>query len=195
MIDYISGTIAELTPTEVVIDNGGIGYSVNIALPTYALLTEKKEVKLYVYEVIREDAHQLYGFVEKRDRELFLLLIGVSGVGANTARVIMSSLTPQELRDAIVRENSRALKNVKGIGTKTAERIVVDLKDKVGKLKIEGSAPQLPSGRAAEAEEAVEALVMLGFGRPNSVKAVEKAMQQNPQAKVGEVVKIAMRLM
>lgn len=107
----------------------------------------------------------------------------------------MSSLTPQEMRDAIVRENARALKNVKGIGTKTAERIVVELKDKIGKLKIAGSQPQMMMGQAAEAEEAVDALVMLGFNRQNSQKAVEKAIQQNPGAKVGEVVKLAMRLM
>lgn len=195
MLDYISGKIADLTPTEVVIDNGGIGYCINIALPTYSLLMGQKETKLYVYELLREDVHQLYGFAEKSDRELFLLLIGVNGVGANTARVIMSSLTPQEMRDAIVRENVRALKNVKGIGTKTAERIVVELKDKIGKLKIAGSQPQMMMGQAAEAEEAVDALVMLGFNRQNSQKAVEKAVQQNPEAKVGEVVKLAMRLM
>ncbi|MCR5298092.1 MAG: Holliday junction branch migration protein RuvA [Paludibacteraceae bacterium] len=194
MLDYISGKIADLTPTEVVIDNGGIGYCINIALPTYSLLMGQKETKLYVYELLREDVHQLYGFAEKSDRELFLLLIGVNGVGANTARVIMSSLTPQEMRDAIVRENVRALKNVKGIGTKTAERIVVELKDKIGKLKIAGSQPQM-MGQAAEAEEAVDALVMLGFNRQNSQKAVEKAIQQNPGAKVGEIVKLAMRLM
>ncbi len=195
MLDYISGKIADLTPTEVVIDNGGIGYCINIALPTYSLLMGQKETKLYVYELLREDVHQLYGFAEKSDRELFLLLIGVNGVGANTARVIMSSLTPQEMRDAIVRENARALKNVKGIGTKTAERIVVELKDKIGKLKIAGSQPQMMMGQAAEVEEAVDALVMLGFNRQNSQKAVEKAIQQNPEAKVGEVVKLAMRLM
>ena len=136
MIDYIKGTLVELSPTEAVIEQGGIGYSVNITLQTYSALSGVKETKLYIYEAIREDAHLLYGFENKTDRKLFLLLLSVSGVGANTARIIMSSMTSPEVKSVILAGDVKALKSVKGIGAKTAERIIVDIKDKLDKLEI-----------------------------------------------------------
>ena len=131
MIEYISGKIAELTPTYAVIDNHGIGYELNISLTTYSELENKSEIKLLAHEVIREDAHIIFGFATKNERELFRLLIGVSGVGANTARMILSSITPPELEQVITSGDDKRLKGVKGVGVKTAQRIIVDLKDKI----------------------------------------------------------------
>ena len=195
MIDYIKGEIVELTPAEAVIEQGGIGYSVNISLQTYGSLANEKSVKLYVYEAIREDAHLLYGFLTKTDRQLFLLLLSVSGVGANTARVVMSSLTTSELKGVIESEDVKTLKSVKGIGAKTAERIIVELKDKMEKVD---AVPSLgASGHAGkmgeEQEEAVEALVMLGFQQTAARKAVQKVSQENPGVAVGQLVKLSLK--
>ena len=161
MIDYITGRIAELTPAYIIIDNGGIGWFANISLTTYSRLEGKTECKLLVHEVIREDSHQLYGFSDREEREMFRLLITVSGVGAATARMMLSSLTHHELEKAILGADVNILKGVKGIGLKTAQRIIVDLKDKVGKPT--GTGEIFVFTDNTKREEALSALVMLGF--------------------------------
>lgn len=193
MLDYISGELVELTPTSAVIDCHGLGYFINISLNTYQFLAAGRKEKLYVYEVIREDAHLLFGFQEKRERELFLLLISVSGVGANTARMILSSLTISELENTIASGNALLLKTVKGIGAKTAERVIVDLKD-----KIKGTGETLIMGAIAQSKienEAIAALVMLGFVQTASAKVVRKLIQDTPQLSIEQVIKSALKLL
>jgi Holliday junction DNA helicase, RuvA subunit len=193
MLDYISGEIVELTPANVVIDCNGLGYFINISLNTYQNMAVGHRVKLYVYEAIREDAHLLYGFRDKHEREIFLLLISVSGVGTNTARVILSSMTVVELESTIASGNSKLLKTVKGIGAKTAERIIVDLKDKI---KASGDALIMGALAHSEAEnEAVAALVMLGFIQAASAKVVRKLLTESPQMTVEQVIKSALKLL
>ena len=191
MIDYLKGVLAELTPTMAVVEVNGVGYAVNITLVTYAELTGAASCKLYVYEAIREDAHLLYGFSTQSERSLFLQLLSVSGVGANTARMIMSSAA--ELREVIVTENVSALKNIKGIGLKTAQRIVVDLHDKMGKVELDATAPTLPDSGVRS--EAVAALVMLGFQQTASQKAVEKLLKETPNLSVEALIKSALRML
>lgn len=195
MLDYIKGTIEEATPAYVVLDNRGMGYMLNISLTTYEILQRagRGEVKVYVYEAIREDAHVLYGFAEKRERELFELLISVSGVGTNTARMILSSLPPQELESAIASGNAASLKSVKGVGAKTAQRIIVDLKD-----KIKPGSDTLSIHTPAENEvfdEALAALVMLGFTKAQSEKALTKLFKENPGVAVEQAIKQALKMM
>lgn len=164
MIEYIKGEIVELTPTRMILECGGIGYELNISLNTYSAFGNKTTGKIYIYEVIREDAHLLFGFAEKIERELFLLLTSVSGVGPNTARMILSSLPPSELVQVIGSKNEAALTAVKGIGLKTAQRILVDLKNKVKPMEsMAGNLPEASVSNGAVTEEAVAALVMLGF--------------------------------
>lgn len=194
MIDYIKGEIVELSPAHVVLETTGIGYHINIALSTYSEMNGKSSTKLYVYEAIREDAHTLYGFLSHEERDLFLLLISVSGVGANMARVIMSSLMASELQSAILTGNVSMLKSVKGIGAKTAERIIVDLKDKVAKVEI--SSKGIPAvADNAMFDEAVAALVMLGFAQVAAQKAVKKVIEINPQLRIEQIVKQALKLL
>jgi Holliday junction DNA helicase RuvA len=183
-----------LTPASVVIDVGGIGYIAHISLNTYSSLTGLKETTLYVYEAIREDAHQLFGFSDKKERELFLLLISVSGVGANTARMVLSSLAFYELEGIIASGNASALKTVKGIGSKTAERIIIDLKDKV---KVGSGLPvQTLSAPVSEtATEAIAALVMLGFNQPASQKVVAKITKENSGLTVEQLIKNALKML
>lgn len=194
MYDYIKGNVAELTPTYVVLDNHGVGYMINISLNSFNALQHQEDVvKIYVYEAIREDAHLLYGFTERRERELFLLLISVSGVGANTARMILSSLTPSDLEQTIASENVGILKSVKGIGAKTAERIIVDLKDKI-KL----STDTLLDKNQVTSEvfdEAMSALVMLGFTKQMSQKALKKLFTAEPTISVEQAIKKALKMM
>ena len=195
MLDYIKGEIVELNPASVVLETGGLGYFLSISLNTYSALTTSKNVKLYVYEAIREDAHQLFGFIDKKERDLFLMLISVSGVGANTARMVLSSLSTYELSSIISTGNSNALKTVKGIGAKTAERIIIDLKDKVkfsGDAVVAGGESQLNSEAATEA---VSALVMLGFNQAASQKVVGKINKENPQYTVEEIIKNALKML
>ena len=189
MIEYIKGNIAELNPASAVIDCNGMGYFINISLNTYSAIQKLNSVKLYIYEAIREDAYVLYGFADKQERELFLLLISVSGIGGNTARMILSALSPSELANVISSENANMLKTVKGIGLKTAQRVIVDLKDKI---KITGS----DSGKVGGAmlqntevhDEAVAALTMLGFNTAASQKVVFAILKEEPLAKVEEVI-------
>ena len=193
MIEYISGKIVELTPANAVIDCGGIGYDINISLMDYTALQGKRDALLYIYEAIREDAHDLYGFTTKRQRVLFLLLIGVSGVGPNTARLILSSLTVSDLEQAIASGNDSMLKAVKGIGGKTAQRIIVDLKDKI--KPDEGTLlSQLPQ-RSETFDEALSALLMLGFTRPQSEKVLRKVFSQDCNVSVESAVKQALKLL
>lgn len=194
MFEYISGEIAEITPTYAVLDCQGVGYYLNISLNTYTELQKQKRAKLYTYEAIREDAHVLYGFKDKSEREMFLQLITVSGVGPNTARMILSSLTVDDLGTVIATGNASMLKSVKGIGAKTAQRIIVDLKDKI---KVGESAGSLvTAGDSSEVyEESVAALVMLGFPKPAVLKAVGKILKENPLSKVEEVIKMALKIL
>ena len=199
MIEYVKGQIAELTPAIAVIDCHGVGYGLNISLNTFSALQGKQEAKLYVYEAIREDAYQLYGFADKQERELFLLLISVSGIGGNTARMILSALSPAELINIISTENANLLKTVKGIGLKTAQRIIVDLKDKMKTGSVAaamGVEPGLPLATTASNEvmdEAVAALTMLGFAQAASQKVVLGILKETPDAPVEQVIKLALK--
>jgi len=177
MIDYIKGEITELTPAYVVLETNGIGYFIHITLPTFSFLGEQTKAKLFVYEAIREDAYVLYGFRFQSERHLFLLLISVSGIGANTARMIMSSYTALEIQEMIATGNVSALNAIKGIGTKTAQRIIVDLKDKIIKGTGGSDITNLDLNKHAEQkEEAISALIMLGFASAASQKTVEKIL-------------------
>lgn len=195
MIDYIKGTIAELNPAVCVIENGGMGYAVNISLTSYQALQGANEVKLFIYESIREDAFVLYGFMTKEEREIFLLLISVSGVGAGTARMILSNFSVDELVSAIAGGNVRAIKEVKGIGAKTAERIIVDLKDKVAKVGAVDltSVGTCKAARNEKREEAVAALVALGFQQAQSAKIVDRVLKENGDLSVGAIIKISLK--
>ena len=193
MIDYIKGKIVELSPAHAVVEVSDIGYHVNISLATYSELNGKDNVKIFVYEVIREDSHTLFGFFGRQERQLFLLLISVSGVGANTARVILSSIAIDDLQSAIQTGNAAILKSVKGIGSKTAERIIVDLKDKVSKIEI--STVDKPVVDNVLTDEAVAALVMLGFSQMPAQKAVRKVIEINPQLTIEQVIKQSLKLL
>ena len=198
MIEYIKGELAELTPALATIEAAGIGYGLNISLNTFSSIQGKKEVKLYVYEAIREDAHVLFGFATKKEREMFLLLITVSGVGANTARMMLSGLSVAELCNAISTGNARLIQSVKGIGKMTAQRIIVDLRDKIVSF---GITDEIPMGGQMAApvnnqvkDEAVSALTMLGFAPAPSQKVVLQILQDQPDAPVEQVVKLALKM-
>lgn len=193
MIEYISGSIAELTPTYVIVDNHGIGYEMNISLTTFSELENKKDVRLLAHEVIREDAHVLFGFSTARERALFRLLIGVSGVGANTARMLLSSASPAELEMVITSGDVKRLKAVKGVGAKTAERVIVDLRDKI---KPAGDTLVLEQTPASEAfDEALAALTMLGFAKPQSQKVLTRLFADDPSLKVEKAIKKALTML
>ena len=199
MIDYIKGTIAELTPTRVVLDNNGIGYRIEISLQTYETLEGKTEAKVYIYHYFRqrEDIEMYYGFATKDERELFELIISVSGVGVNSARMMLSSFSAEELREAILSEDVNRIKSVKGIGLKSAQRLILELKDKI--VKGEGTAndsSMLFQATSNEAiEEATRALTMLGFSKPNVNKAIQTIIKKNPGVKVEEIIKLALKMM
>lgn len=195
MIEYIKGEIAEITPAMAVIDCNGVGYGLNISLNTYSAIQNQPQTKLYVYEAIREDAYVFYGFATKQERELFLLLISVSGIGGNTARMILSALSPTELCTVISSGNDKLLKTVKGIGLKTAQRIIVDLKDKIAASGMETVSGEMFAAAAHSEvhEEAVAALTMLGFAQAPSQKVVAAILKEEPDAAVERVIKLALK--
>ena len=209
MIEYIKGQLTDVNPTYVVIEAAGVGYAINIALPTYSELVGKEgqESRLYITEIIREDAHELYGFFSKGERELFVMLMTVSGIGANTARMIMSAYSAAEIRQIIATGNARALAQVKGLGPKTAQRIIVDLKDKVLKIDLGDEAKgerleaiglldnETKGIDSAVKQEAVSALVMLGFASAASGKVVDKILKAAPESSVEKVIKQALKML
>ena len=201
MIEYIKGILTELNPTEAVIEAAGIGYGIAITLPTYSALVgnEEKEAKLFITEIIREDTHEIYGFATKTERQLFELLMTVSGIGAATARMILSAFTAEELRMLIATGNAKAMSKVKGLGTKTAQRIIIDLKDKAIKLDLGGDPTEIPmldvEADSGVKAEAVSALTMLGFAAAASGKAVDKILKAQPDMKVEAVIREALKML
>jgi Holliday junction DNA helicase RuvA len=191
MIDYIKGTITQITPTFIALETGGIGYFVNISVTTFSKLEAKNEFKILVHEIIREDSHQLFGFADSEERDIFRLLISVTGVGANTARMMLSSLSPVEIEKAILGSDVNILKSVKGIGLKTAQRIIVDLKDKLGKQT--GSGEIFAFSDNTKREEALSALVMLGFAKSAVSKALDKIVREGMNLTVEDMIKRALK--
>lgn len=208
MIEYIKGELTEITPTQAVVEAHGVGYGINISLNTYTAIQTKKEVKLYIHEAImtggRDDSYTLYGFVNKQERELYRMLITVSGVGSNTARMILSATTPTELVNVISSGNEKMLKSVKGIGLRTAQRIIVDLRDKMaasgliadlaGQSGGELQSASLVGAQAEVRDEAVGALTMLGFSPAPSHKVVTEILKAHPELPVEQVIKQALKL-
>ena len=201
MIEYIRGILDELTPTQATLEAHGVGYLLNISLNTYTALQGKSEARLFVYESIREDTWTLFGFATKKERELFLMLISVSGVGGNTARTMLSSFSAPELAGLIMEGNERMLKTVKGLGAKTAQRIIVELRDKVVSLGMEAASPSGEAGAAPSItnsevyNEACEALKMLGFPPAPVAKTVKAILKDEPSAPVEKVIKLALKML
>lgn len=198
MIEYLKGDITELTPTTATIECHGVGYLTNISLNTYTAIQNRPQAKLYIYEAIREDAYILYGFADKRERELFMQLISVSGIGGNTARTILSALNPNELCEVIASGNDKLLKMVKGIGGKTAQRIIVELKDKIGTIDSNNQGTSLGSALFADTtnevlDSAVAALTMLGYTAAASLKVVKGIIKEQPAVSVEAAIKEALR--
>ena len=193
MIDYIKGQIDSISPTEVTLETYGIGYRILISLQTYEGLNGKKDAKIYIHHYLREDEELYYGFASKDERELFRLLIGVSGIGASTARMMLSSLTSDEIRNAIIAEDINKIKSIKGIGLKSAQRLILELKDKV----VKGGGTDTPSLFSSSAnpatEEAITELVMLGFTKANVTKAITAVLKEKPSASLEEIIKLALK--
>lgn len=200
MIEYLKGTLAELEPTMAMVECMGVGYGANITLNTYAAIQGKQDVKLWIYEAIREDAFQLWGFSSKVERDVFLLLITVSGIGPNTARMILSAMTPKELCNIISGGNAKMLTQVKGIGPKAAQRIIVDLGDKIMALAADATSTDGQANTSAMvnsevADEAIQALTMLGFSPAPTSKVVHKILSEEPSAPVEKVIKLALKML
>ncbi len=193
MYEYISGTIAEVAPTYAVLDAGGVGYYLNISLETFSAIEHAERAKLYVHYVVREDAQLLYGFSTRVERELFRLLIGVSGVGGNTARMILSTYSPRELQNIISTGNAVLLKNVKGLGLKTAQKIIVELTGKLTALGADADAAAAPVADSGCFDEALAALVMLGFARTAAEKVLRGVLRETPSASVEELVRMSLK--
>ena len=193
MIDYIKGIIVEITPTDVVLECLGIGYRILISLQTYEALNGQSESKVYIHHYLREDEELYYGFASKDERELFRLLIGVSGIGASTARMMLSSLTSDEIRNAILAEDINKIKSIKGIGLKSAQRLILELKDKVVKGAGSENTTLFSTGSNPAVEEAVTALVMLGFTKANVNKVVTAVLKDSPGASLEEIIKQSLK--
>ena len=190
MFEYIKGKIDQLSPTNVILENGDIGYLIHISINTFTQLNKAKEAKLFIHQIIREDAHLFYGFFSREERDIFRLLISVSGIGANTARMILSALSPNETIEAITTGNVVVLQGIKGIGAKTAQRVIVDLRDKVGKTTEKGEIFDISSNRIKE--ESLSALATLGFTKSSVTKIVESIISKNPEISVEELLREAL---
>lgn len=193
MIDYIKGKIIELTPTYTVIENSGIGYMIQISLQTFSTLENRSDITIYIHHYIREDDEQFYGFATKDERELFRLLIGVSGIGVSTAQMMLSSLSSDEIRNAIISEDINRIKSIKGIGLKTAQRLILELKDKIVKGGGSDSTALFSQCNNAIVEEATTALVLLGFTKANVNKAISAVLKENPSASLESIIKLALK--
>jgi Holliday junction DNA helicase RuvA len=193
MIDYIKGKIIELTPTDMVLECYGIGYKILISLQTYEALNGKSECIVYIHHYLREDEELYHGCSSKDEREMFRLLIGVSGVGAATARMMLSSLTTDEIRNAIIAEDLNRIKSIKGIGTKSAQRLILELKDKVVKGGGSETTALFPTTSNPAVDEATTALVMLGFTKPNVNKAITAVLKEKPSASLEEIIKLSLK--
>jgi len=194
MYDYISGNIAEANPAEVIIDNHGIGYRILISLQTYDRIRESKEIKLFIWHLVREDEEALFGFFDREERRIFTLLIEVSGIGPNTARLMLSSLTTDEIKTAVINSDVNKIKGVKGIGLKTAQKAIIELKDKIDKNS--PSADIFGGAMATSAKsEALTALVTLGFGKQTAEKAIDAVLKKEPGSSLEELIKKALKLL
>jgi Holliday junction DNA helicase RuvA len=191
MYEYIKGAVASLKPSHIILEANSVGYFINISLHTYTELHGKETIKLYIHQVIREDAHVLYGFSTESERELFRMLISVSGIGSSTAIMMFSSLSPDEVSNAILDENVNLLKSIKGIGIKTAQRVIIDLKDKIGKTP--ASEQIITSADNTLRNEALSALIMLGFAKKPAEKELDKILTANPKQSVESVIKQALK--
>jgi len=191
MITHLKGRLVEKTPTHVVIECNGVGYKVHISLHTFSLISDSENVKLFTYLLVREDSHTLYGFYEPSEREIFTLLISVSGVGASTARTMLSSLSPSQVQDAIAMNNVAVIQSVKGIGAKTAQRVILDLKDKILKVYAMDDVSAVSSN--TNKEEALSALETLGFTRKQTEKVCQKIIVEDPNATVESIIKLALK--
>jgi len=194
MYEFIKGQVCEVGLSYVVIEVQQIGYFVNISINTYDKIKDLQEVKLYIHEVIREDSHDFYGFFDKQERYIFRQLITVSGIGANTARLMLSSMTPDKIVEAIATEDVKSLKSIKGIGLKTAQRVIVELKDKISNEKLSETVPNMERG-SVEKDEAISALIMLGFNKKNSEEVVDKIVRATPGLSLEQLVKNAIKQM
>lgn len=193
MIDYIKGKIIELTPTYTVVENSGIGYMIQISLQTFSALENRSDVTIYIHHYLREDDEQFYGFSSKDERELFRLVIGVSGIGVSTAQMMLSSMSSDEIRNAIISEDINRIKSIKGIGTKTAQRLILELKDKIVKGGGTGGSVIFSAGTNAVVEEATTALVLLGFTKTNVNKAITAVLKENPSANLETIIKMSLK--
>ena len=196
MIASIKGIIENITPAEVVLECSGIGYQIRISLPTYEKIKEKKELKLSTYLQVKEDAHTLFGFIDPKEKEMFLLLISISGIGAITALNILSATTIKEIHTAILHEDAVALSRIKGIGAKTAQRVILELKDKISELELEQNSLELKGFESSHnivQEEALQALITLGFTKGSAQKAISKILKKNTEAPVEEIIRMALK--
>lgn len=193
MYDYIKGAVIELFPTEVILDNNDIGYRILISLNTYSKIQNLSEARLYIYHLVREDDEQLFGFFDKDEREIFTLLISVSGIGVNTARMMLSSMTPDEIREAIIAGDVNKIKSVKGIGLKSAQRVIIEIKDKI--IKGAGSASDIftTSSVSLKKEEAASALILLGFSKVNVEKVLSSILKSDPDLTLEQIIKKALK--
>ena len=193
MIDYIKGKIIELTPTYTVVENSGIGYMIQISLQTFSALENRSDVTIYIHHYLREDDEQFYGFSSKDERELFRLIISVSGIGVSTAQMMLSSMSSDEIRNAIIYEDINRIKSIKGIGLKTAQRLILELKDKIVKGGGTGGSVIFSAGTNAVVEEATTALVLLGFTKTNVNKAITAVLKENPSANLETIIKMSLK--